>query len=202
MDQIALLSLTVALVCVFLSVWQLRLHLWELQKEHDALQQSHDNLDGYVYDLDEGIDAGFVELLEGELTKATPGSACYDVHSAEDCSLFPGEQKAICTGIKTQMFGGVHGLLLDRSGLAVKHRITRRAGMIDGDYPEEWKVVLTNEGRETFIIKKGDRIAQVLFISMGTPRIDNVGGVLNEPEVARTSGFGSTGLDKTKTQTV
>lgn len=129
-----------------------------------------------------------VRLLSGELTRATPQSACYDVRASEDRLLVPGEVVLVPTNVKSEM-EGCSAFLFDRSGLAAKYGVTRRAGVIDADYRGFWGVVMANEGKEPYQIKAGDRICQCLFV----PHFDvEVVGAQVLEEV-RQGGFGSTG---------
>ena len=86
---------------------------------------------------------------------------------------------------------GYYAEIRPRSGLAVKHGIDTLAGVIDSDYRGEVKVVLVNHSDSTFIIKAGDRIAQLVFRKHETPNImivDELGD-----SVRGAGGFGSTG---------
>jgi dUTP pyrophosphatase len=129
-----------------------------------------------------------VTLLSGKLTKATPLSACYDVYAAQDALLTPNSVTVVGTGLRTKM-EGCFALLLDRSGLAAKYGVSRRAGVIDTDYDQEWKVVLVHEGKEAYQVRAGDRICQCLFLPIQQVKV--VGGEVKEVE--RVGGFGSTG---------
>lgn len=137
---------------------------------------------------------GYVHLLKGKLTKSTKDAACWDIHSDQDVVLNPGEQKVIPTGVVTEMFD-VHALILDRSGLAAKFEVTRRAGVIDSKYPEEWGVVLRNEGKLPYQVRRGDRIAQVLFIPNNEIEVmaESDDAVVETTNLIRDGGFGSTG---------
>lgn len=137
-----------------------------------------------------------VYLLSGKLTQSTEDAACYDVHASEDVFIKPGEFALVPTGIKTDM-DGCHALLFDRSGLALKFWLTRRAGVIDEKYPEEWGVVVANEGRMEFNVKAGDRICQVMFVPKFHVKVEACSKGTGEVIVAgvkRVSGFGSTGV--------
>lgn len=134
-----------------------------------------------------------VKLLKGRLTKSTKDAAGYDLHSTIDKLLVPGEVTVIPTGVVTEM-EGCYGFIADRSGLAAKFGVTRRAGIIDEKYPGEWGVVMVNEGKEAYQIKIGDRIAQTLFMPIVDVNLIAESGGVNIKEVTRTEGFGSTGV--------
>ena len=108
--------------------------------------------------------------------------------------LAPGEWKLIPTGLCMAIPKGYGGFLLGRSGLAAKFGVslTNSVGLIDADYRGELKVNLINHGKEPFVVRDGDRIAQ--FLLMAVPKVE-VCTVDSLDETARgEGGFGSTGL--------
>jgi dUTP pyrophosphatase len=135
----------------------------------------------------------WLKIKSGHLSKETTNSAGWDLCANEDISLLPGHQAVIGTGLRTEFTPGYVGLIRDRSGMAAKKRGTTRAGVIDADYKDEWKVVFVNESMELLEIKKGDRIAQVLFIPVPWIEIYEEGGTYEVKDVQRAGGFGSTG---------
>lgn len=96
-------------------------------------------------------------------TKGTEYSAGYDLYTTEDYDLSPNEHKLFKTGISIKIPNGIYGRIAPRSGLALKSGIDVLAGVIDEDYRGEIGVILINFGKETKSIKKGDRIAQIIF---------------------------------------
>lgn len=137
---------------------------------------------------------GMVSVLEGKLSRSTADAACWDVYSRVDLVINPGESAIVPTGLVTEMYAA-DALLLDRSGLAAKFRVTRRAGVIDAKYPDEWGVVLVNEGKLPYQVLAGDRIAQALFIPKFLMQVNAVGpnAVVETTDAVRAGGFGSTG---------
>lgn len=101
-------------------------------------------------------------------TKATDGSAGFDLYADEDCRLDLSSRKAVSTGIAVAIDPDKVGLIWPRSGIAAKHGIDTGAGVIDSDYRGEVKVLLFNHGDwpsdGSFEIKRGDRIAQLLIV--------------------------------------
>lgn len=83
---------------------------------------------------------------------------------AEEVSLLPGEIRLIPTGIKLAVPDGYEAQVRPRSGLALKHGISmvNCVGTIDADYRGEIGVILINHGKEAFVIRRGDRIAQLV----------------------------------------
>jgi dUTP pyrophosphatase len=82
----------------------------------------------------------------------------------EDVVLKAGETALIPTGFAIALPVGFEAQVRPRSGLAVKHQvgILNSPGTIDADYRGEVKVILTNFGKEDFVVRRGDRIAQVV----------------------------------------
>lgn len=97
-------------------------------------------------------------------TRGSDGAVGYDLYSSED-AIVPCQagRALVSTGIALSIPDGLYGRVAPRSGLAVKHCINVGAGVIDPDYTGEVKVVLFNHGTEDFEIKKGERIAQLIW---------------------------------------
>ncbi len=97
---------------------------------------------------------------------ATAGSAGMDICAAvnEDIILAPGETLLVPTGFAVELPLGYEAQIRPRSGLAIKHQIgiLNSPGTIDSDYRGEVKIILTNFGKAPFVIKRGDRIAQMV----------------------------------------
>ena len=121
-------------------------------------------------------------------------AAGFDVCSGEpDFVLSPGERRAVGTGLAFELPEGYEMQVRPRSGLALKYGITlpNAPGTIDADYRGELKVILQNGGTEAFPIRRGDRIAQLVFARHETPELRESEAV---SETARgAGGFGSTG---------
>jgi dUTP pyrophosphatase len=96
-------------------------------------------------------------------------AAGFDLHAAvksdEPVTLQPGERALVPTGIAIAMPAGMEAQVRPRSGLAVKHGVTvlNAPGTIDADYRGEIKVPLINLGQEPFVVRRGERIAQMVF---------------------------------------
>ena len=123
------------------------------------------------------------------------GDAGYDLRSAADLSLAPGERALIPTGIAIAIPIGYAGFVQPRSGLAIKNGIgvLNSPGLIDSGYRDELKVILINTDKtETFEIKKGDRIAQLVIQKYETVNWNIVDDL--EDSDRGTGGFGSTGV--------
>ena len=127
----------------------------------------------------------------------TSGSAGMDLRAAvaeeTPMTLAPGARALVPTGLKIALEPGFEAQVRPRSGLALKHGITclNSPGTIDSDYRGEVGVILINHGSEAFVIKRGERIAQLVVARHEQAAMVEVGTL---DETARGSGgFGSTG---------
>ena len=124
---------------------------------------------------------------------ARDGDAGLDLYAAETLTLEPGERAAVRTGIAVAIPRGCAGFVLPRSGLALRHGITvlNSPGTIDSDYRGEVQVILANLGAEPFIVRRGDRIAQLVVARVERATFVESGSLGETPRGA--GGFGSTG---------
>ena len=117
--------------------------------------------------------------------------AAFDLRSAEEGVLAPGDKKMFKTGLQMAIPEKHVGLVWDRSGLAAKQGIHVLAGVIDSEYRGELCVVLKNLGDKTVEITKNMRIAQMLIQPVVHVQIEEVEEL---GETARgEGGFGSSG---------
>ena len=123
-------------------------------------------------------------------TKNNPDDAGIDIYANESRTLKPGETYMFSTGIAVEFSKGYVALLWDRSGLGSKG-IHRLAGVIDSGYRGEWKVVLVNLTKKTFVINQGDKIIQCVMQKFAPVRIKEVKKMSETKRAA--SGFGSSG---------
>lgn len=126
--------------------------------------------------------------------RQTIGSAGYDVSSSEPAfTLAPGERRAVSTGFAFALPDGLEMQVRPRSGLALAHGITlpNAPGTIDPDYRGELKVIMQNGGAEPLLVRRGDRIAQLVFARFESPVL----GEADQLDVTTrgAGGFGSTG---------
>lgn len=126
----------------------------------------------------------------------TDGAAGMDLRAAvhEPVCLEPGEYRAISTGICISLPLGFEAQIRPRSGLALKHGLTllNTPGTIDADYRGEIQVILINFGKEPFIVKRGDRIAQMVIGKIYQGLIQVVESL--EHTKRNDGGFGHTGI--------
>jgi dUTP pyrophosphatase len=115
------------------------------------------------------------------------------VPESEPVTLAPMQRAMVPTGLTMALPDGYEAQVRPRSGLAAKHGITclNTPGTIDADYRGEVKVILINLGQEPFVIKRGERIAQMVIAPVTRARLAQVETL---DETARgAGGFGSTG---------
>lgn len=125
----------------------------------------------------------------------TSGSAGMDLRAfvSEEVELKPLERKLIPTGLFLEIPEGYEAQLRPRSGLAFKHGISlpNTPATIDSDYRGEIKIALINLSNEVFIVKNGERIAQMIIAKHEKAELVQV-EELNETKRGE-GGFGSTG---------
>jgi dUTP pyrophosphatase len=108
--------------------------------------------------------------------------------------LMPGEIKLISAGIYVSIPEGYEAQTRPRSGLALKHGISlvNTPGTIDSDYRGLVGLIMINHGKEAFVIKRGDRIAQMVIKQVA--RADIVVRVELDETARASGGFGHTGM--------
>ncbi len=142
------------------------------------------------------MEVGFIRLDRAARIpqRANEGDAGLDLHASEAAMLEPGARASVGTGLAVEIPAGHAGLVLPRSGLALRHGIAlvNAPGLIDSGYRGELRVLLLNTDAEApFEIAPGDRIAQLVIVA--------VAGVvpIEAAELSATArgdgGFGSTG---------
>jgi dUTP pyrophosphatase len=98
-------------------------------------------------------------------SRQSAGAAGFDIHAAEPASVKPQGFAVVSTGIAIEMPRGLEAQVRPRSGLAARNGIglLNSPGTIDSDYRGEIKVILFNISGRVFRIRKGDRVAQLVF---------------------------------------
>jgi len=126
---------------------------------------------------------------------ANPGDAGADLRAAEALRIAPGGGRAlVATGLALAIPEGFAGLILPRSGLAMRHGVTclNSPGLIDSGYRGEVKVVLVNTDPEhDYVVQSGDRIAQLVILA--TPPLTFIENAELPASQRGTGGFGSSG---------
>lgn len=123
------------------------------------------------------------------------GDAGLDLCAADACVLAPGERRLVPTGIAVEIPPGHAGLVVPRSGRAVREGLSlpNTPGLIDSGYRGELLVPVVNHDRERAImIEFGDRIAQLVIVAV--PAVTVVEADVLSPSERGSAGFGSTGV--------
>jgi len=125
----------------------------------------------------------------------TDGSSGMDLHAAVagEQVIAPGARAFISAGIKLAIPAGYEAQVRPRSGLALRHGITvlNTPGTIDSDYRGPVMVILFNTGVEPFVVRRGDRIAQMVIAPVCRAQLQEVAAIAATPRSA--GGFGHTG---------
>ena len=127
-------------------------------------------------------------------TRAHPGDAGLDLYALTDVTLAPGERCAVRTGVAVEIPEGQAGLVLPRSGLAMRHGISlvNAPGLIDAGYRGELQVLLLNsDPRHTFELTAGHRVAQLVLVDVALAEVVEVDELAGS--VRGDGGFGSSG---------
>ena len=125
--------------------------------------------------------------------RATPGSAGYDIASADAGTLAPMERKLFRTGFAIAVPEGFECQIRPRSGLALRHGISlpNTPATIDSDYRGEVAIILANLGQKTVALQRGDRIAQLVIARVERAELNE--SVSLPPTGRGEGGFGHTG---------
>jgi dUTP pyrophosphatase len=139
----------------------------------------------------------FIRLKESATlpTRAHDGDAGLDLYAAEGARIGPGQRVSVGTGLAVAIPPGLAGMVLPRSGLALKHGVAlvNAPGLIDSGYRGEVRVLLlnTDTGSE-FRVAPGDRIAQLVLVPIATATPLEADEL--DSSVRGGGGFGSSGL--------
>ena len=124
------------------------------------------------------------------------GSSGMDIRAAvkEPVPLMPGDIRLIPTGLAVSVPPGYEAQIRPRSGLALSYGIgmVNSPGTIDSDYRGEIGIVMINWGSESFLVKRGDRIAQMIISRVYRTDLEEVDDLDATPRGK--GGFGHTGV--------
>jgi dUTP pyrophosphatase len=133
-------------------------------------------------------------------TRATSGSAGYDLYASKETIILAGNRGIVKTGIIVRIPKGYCGQVWPRSGFSAKNGIESGAGIIDSDYRGELNVILYNHSSDQFKVEKHMRMAQLLLVKISLPLVEDVFEDFNGPDNMNveknergSGGFGSTG---------
>ncbi len=151
--------------------------------------------------IKEPIKIDFIWLEHGKGLQTprqqSQGAAGLDICAAlqknEIITIKSGEYEFIPSGFCIALMAGYEAQIRPRSGLAAKFGVTilNSPGTIDADYRGEVKIMLINHGKKDFLIKRGDRIAQMVIAPISLVEFE-LCEKLDETKRG-TGGFGSTG---------
>lgn len=163
-----------------------------------------------------GNQVGFKRLAEGATipTKAHRSDSGFDLYAAEDIVIEPGETRIVPTNIAVSIPEGMEAQVRPRSGVTAKTKLRVQLGTIDNGYAGDIGVIVDNISTDTwsnasrridnsyddvtrgissgYIVKKGDRIAQLVFQHL--PQVGAVEVDALEGTARGASGFGSSGV--------
>ena len=113
-------------------------------------------------------------------------------------TLLPGQRALVPTGLMFELPAGTEAQVRPRSGLSAKHGVTvlNSPGTIDADYRGEVAVILINLGTEPFVIRRGERIAQMIIAPVIQAKLNETAKLSGTDRGA--GGFGSTGITASK----
>lgn len=127
----------------------------------------------------------------------TAGSSGLDLRAAVqgELTLLPGDISLIPTGLAVSLPSGYEAQIRPRSGLALKHGVgmVNSPGTIDSDYRGEIGLVLINWGKVPFVIRRGDRIAQMVVTRVSRAEVMEVDRL--ETTARGEGGFGHSGVE-------
>lgn len=125
--------------------------------------------------------------------RAHHDDAAFDLRSRVNIELIPGRSQLVATGLFIELPIGFEAQVRPRSGLALKHdlTLTNSPGTIDAGYRGEVGIIMYNAGRESFHVKRGERIAQMVICEL--PEVDFIESAELGESKRGTGGFGSTG---------
>lgn len=134
-----------------------------------------------------------IKLDEGAIkpNRAHEEDAGLDLFSREQVGIMPHSAQTFDTGVHIQLPQNTVGFLKSKSGLNIKHGITSE-GVIDEGYTGSIVVKLYNHSDDIYIVKRGDKITQLVILPIEKPTLE----IVNELEETSRgeNGFGSTGV--------
>ena len=173
-----------------------------LSKGYENMKMTHTTDDDLTTEQsDDFVDCYVVNNSRNPLpaykTEQSSGMDLYArLDAGEELTIGPGEIKLVPTGLSCVIPDGFEFQVRPRSGLAFKNGITvlNAPGTIDADYRDDIGIILVNHGKKTFVVKNGDRIAQLVLCVVPKVRWTEVDRLEDVSLINRGGGFGSTGV--------
>lgn len=132
------------------------------------------------------------EVVEGHAPKRNrAGDAAFDVKSNVAVVIPPGETSTVGLGFKVELPEGHCALIIERSGHASKSGIRCIGPLIDPNYRGEVHAIIHNAGSGEFVVRRGDRVAQMLVLRFFDG--DPIKGSLETDTARGGLGLGSSG---------
>ena len=124
-------------------------------------------------------------------TRASVESAGLDLYSAYNYVIAPGTRRLVKTDLQIMLPSNTYGRIAPRSGLSLHCSIDIGAGVVDQDYRGNLGILLINNGKEHFEVRRGDRVAQLICEKIVYPVLLEVSDLNSTGRGC--SGFGSSG---------
>lgn len=141
------------------------------------------------------IDLGFVAVAldEGAVmpSKAHRDDAGFDLYSMTEQTIYAGNSAVFDTGVHIVIPKGYAGEVVGRSGLNINYDIICPQGTVDSGYTGSIKVKLYNMGKYNYIVRKGDRIAQLIIVPVSKAELVKVDELICTDR--GDTGFGASG---------
>lgn len=140
----------------------------------------------------------YVDFVLADRAKAPfrkyDGDAGWDLFVNEDVDIQPGKTADVHTGVYMKMPGGIFARITGRSSTLRNHGLLVNEGIIDNGYTGELFVAVHNLNGETFHVKRGMRLAQIIFQKIEDIRWCRTDGIQQSMFDRGPNGFGSTGV--------
>lgn len=135
-----------------------------------------------------------VKLDNGALmpVRAFPDDAGLDLFSREEKVIFPGESAVFDTGVHVELPRGTFGKLESKSGLHFRFDVVCMGGVVDASYRGSINVKLTNIGKKPYMVRKGQKIVQMIIQPCLAPALELVEELSDSDRGS--AGFGSTDI--------
>lgn len=106
-----------------------------------------------------------------DITKKSPNAAGFDLYSAHNCVVKMHNKEIINTDLIIQVPNGCYGRIAPLSSIAAKSFISIGSSVIDEDYRGNVGVLIFNHSNKNFVVRKGDRIAQLICEKISNPKV-------------------------------
>ena len=166
----------------------------QVQTPRRRVNKVHPRIKMEDYGQTNDVVINFLKLSPNAVTptRATPYAAGYDLYSAYEYAIPSMQCVCVDTDIAMVLPIYTYGRIASRSGLARRHNIHVAAGVIDSDYRGSIMVLLQNLSPQSYMVRRGAKIAQIICERIHLPVLNCV-PFLSEQTARGDDGFGSTG---------